>query len=127
VSILHAAVAFSQGVYWLKASGELQQLGNSPFLFAPIDAHIASIGASYFFYDCIAMVVSYNTMKRGFFWTIMVHHGIFVAAYLSTLVRTHSKGMSLTSAGALIWSHRIVRDISVHSYSLAVPDCCKCS
>jgi hypothetical protein len=88
VSTLHAALAFAQGVYWLKASGELQQLGNRPFLFAPVNAHIASIGASYFFYDCIAMVLSYHTMKPGFFWTIMLHHFIFVAAYITTLVNT---------------------------------------
>jgi hypothetical protein len=102
VSTTHAAIAFVQGIYWLAASGELAQLGSKEFVFLPINSHIAAIGGAYFLYDSVAMIISYNTMKPGFFFSIMVHHFIFVAAYASTLVcPVHASAMAAERTPAL--------------------------
>jgi hypothetical protein len=86
VSALHAAVAFALGVYWFVGSGEIAQIGDRPFVFLPINAHIAAFGIGYFLYDTAAMIALKPYMSSSFFWGIMVHHMIFILAYSSTLV-----------------------------------------
>lgn len=85
---VHAAAATALGLYWFLGSGETAYLGNRPFVFLPINAHIAAFGAGYFIYDFIVMIGLRKHMSAGFFWGIMTHHVIFLIAYASTLVRS---------------------------------------
>jgi hypothetical protein len=87
VSTVHAAVACGNGIYWLTASGELAQLEGRAFIFLPLNARLAAIGAAYFIYDAIAMLVLCARKNSTYFVAIMCHHVVFIAAYCSTLVR----------------------------------------
>jgi TLC domain len=88
VSCVHAAAATALGMYWFLGSEEPASIGNRPFVFLPINAHIAAFGVGYFIYDFFAMISLRKNMNAGFFWGIMCHHIIFIVAYASTLVRS---------------------------------------
>lgn len=88
VAAMHAAAATALGLYWFLGSGESAYLGNRPFVFLPINSHIAAFGAGYFIYDFFTMLMLRKNMPPAFFWGIMTHHVIFLLAYISTLVRT---------------------------------------
>ena len=87
VASIHAAAATALGLYWFLGSGEPASLGNRPFVFLPINAHIAAFGVGYFIYDAVVMFALRHLMSASFFWGIMTHHAIFILAYASTLVR----------------------------------------
>lgn len=87
VSTTHAAVAVVHAIYWLTATDELQQSGTKPFIFLPINASISAIGGAYFVYDTIATIFCFSSVSPSFFWSVLLHHVIFVVAYFSTLVR----------------------------------------
>lgn len=80
-------MAFALGVYWIVGSGELSQIGNRPFIFLPINSHIAALGIGYFLYDFFAMLALAPYTNMAFLLGVLVHHLIFILAYGSTLVR----------------------------------------
>lgn len=80
-------MAFGLGVYWIFGSGELSQIGNRPFIFLPINSHIAALGIGYFLYDFFAMLALAPYTNMAFLLGVLVHHLIFILAYGSTLVR----------------------------------------